>query len=147
MLTGSIADIPLAVASLADIALGLLLLSGVVLVVAVLDAILPAGRAEPMGRLRLVRTTDPEEPPRAYGFPVVAQPALPVREGEDGPGWYRVIGVVRETGEDIDLRVDAMTMANAKVKAELKGVIVTQVRKDVDAGDGPPEPRGEGAEI
>src|SRR3954471_17420710 len=113
MLTGPITHIPLAVASLGDVAVALLLLSGVVLVVAVLDAILPPGRAGAVGRLRLVRTTDPDEPPRprAYGFPVVAQPALPVREGEDGPGRYHVVGAVSESGEDVELLLDAMTMA------------------------------------
>jgi hypothetical protein len=75
------------------------------------------------------------EPPqprddRTGGFPVTALPALTVREGEDGPGRYRVVGVVRATGADTKMYVEAMSLANAKVKAELMGVIVTEIVKD-----------------
>jgi len=91
---------------------------------------------------------DPDEPPRprTYGFPVVPRPALPVQDGQDGPGRYRIVGVDCDTGEDVELHVDALTMANAKVKAELKGVIVTQIRKDVETGAGPHDPRDGGTE-
>jgi hypothetical protein len=54
---------------------------------------------------------------------------LPVQEIGRGPGRYRIVGVVAATGTDIRMYVDAETPANAKVKAELKGVIVTEVEK------------------
>ena len=38
--------------------------------------------------------------------------------------------MVRQTGVDIKMHVVAATLANAKVKAELKGVVVTQIDKE-----------------
>jgi hypothetical protein len=75
-----------------------------------------------------------------HGFPVVTEPgAIPgagemggplrVQDIGRGPGRYRIVGVVSATGTDIRMYVDAETPANAKVKAELKGVIVTEVEK------------------
>src|SRR3954447_13966961 len=78
----------------------------------------------------LKRRANEPAAPRSYGFPVVPQSALPVRNGDDGPGRYRVGGVNRATGADVTLHVDAATLANAKVKAELQGVIVTAVEKE-----------------
>jgi hypothetical protein len=45
----------------------------------------------------------------------------------DGPGRYRVSGVDRESKMDTSLVLRADSAANAKVKAELEGVIVTAV--------------------
>lgn len=56
-------------------------------------------------------------------FPVI----LPATDPIDEAGTYRVIGVDRETSSDIELKIPAATLANAKVKAELKGVIVTRI--------------------
>jgi hypothetical protein len=70
-----------------------------------------------------------------HGFPVVTEPSAmgeagwPVQDIGRGPGRYRIVGVVAATGTDIRMYVDAETPANAKVKAELKGVIVTEVEK------------------
>ena len=76
------------------------------------------------------------------GFPVVTEAGAadvvvedvrtapaPVQEVGRGPGRYRIVGVVAATGTDIRMYVNAETPANAKVKAELKGVIVTEVEK------------------
>jgi hypothetical protein len=62
-------------------------------------------------------------------FPVVADPvpALPI--SNDGPGRYRIVGVVAATGTDTKMFVEAETLANAKVKAELRGVVVTEIAK------------------
>jgi len=70
------------------------------------------------------------EPPRSYGFPVTVLPAVPVTDSNDGPGRYRIAGVVRKTGVDIKMHVEAATMANARAKAELNGVLVTGIEKD-----------------
>jgi hypothetical protein len=43
---------------------------------------------------------------------------------------YRVIGVDKAKCLDAILRIDALSEANARVKAELKGLIVTAVRED-----------------
>jgi hypothetical protein len=40
---------------------------------------------------------------------------------------YRIVGVDSETRTDLDFEIDAATAANAKVKAELAGVIMTEV--------------------
>jgi hypothetical protein len=55
------------------------------------------------------------------GFPLPAQP--------DGPGTYRIIGVDRATREDKDITVQAASSENARVKAELDGIIVTEVHR------------------
>ncbi len=107
----------------------LLLLAGIVLLVLGLaprnppdtETKLPPGAGDV--------TPMPAKPPRSYGFPVIPQPVLPADPADDGPGRYRVIGVHRDTEEDVELVIDARTLANAKVKAELRGVIVTQVEK------------------
>jgi hypothetical protein len=57
----------------------------------------------------------------ARGFPLPAQP--------DGPGSYRVIGVDRTTREDKDITIEAASSDNARVKAELEGIVVTEVRR------------------
>jgi hypothetical protein len=63
-----------------------------------------------------------EVEPRVYGFPVIGA-------GCDGSqmSTYLVIGVEAATSKDIRTLVDAETAANAKVKAELRGIIVTDI--------------------
>ena len=65
-------------------------------------------------------TTRPSPPPLAHGFPL---------EPADGPGRYEVVGVNRESKLDTTWQCDAQSLANARVKAELEGIIVTSVRK------------------
>jgi hypothetical protein len=56
-----------------------------------------------------------------HGFPVkVITPA-------DGPGRFRVIGVDRESTLDVTDYITADSEANAKVKAELRGIVVTRI--------------------
>jgi hypothetical protein len=59
------------------------------------------------------------------------RPAFPiVPTGEaDGPGTYRVVGVDKTTRADREITVEAASRANAQVKAELEGLIVTAVTK------------------
>jgi len=66
----------------------------------------------------------------AYGFPVVADAPAPVQSIGTGRGRYRVAGVVAETKADVTLYIVADSPANAKVKAELSGVVVTDVPKE-----------------
>ncbi len=47
----------------------------------------------------------------------------------DGPGAYTVRGVKRDDGTDIVLTIEADSMANAMVKAELQGVVPTSAEK------------------
>jgi hypothetical protein len=56
--------------------------------------------------------------PKPSGFPVV-----------DGPGTFLVIGVDRATRADKSITVSAASSENARVKAELDGVVVTEVRR------------------
>jgi hypothetical protein len=57
------------------------------------------------------------------GFPMV-----PAAEA-DGPGTYQVCGVDKETRIDKEIVVEAASRANAQVKAELEGIVVTRVTK------------------
>ena len=43
----------------------------------------------------------------------------------DGPGLYRVHGVDKGTGNDIMDRIRADSSANARIKAELRGIVVS----------------------
>ncbi len=61
----------------------------------------------------------PESPP--------PPPPPPPRRELETPGRFIVVGVDKATGMDTRLVIEADTAANAKVKAELKGVIVTNV--------------------
>ncbi len=56
-----------------------------------------------------------------------ASSAGPTASPPDGPGRFRVVGVNRQTGEDAELVLEAQSLANAKVKGELKGIAVTAV--------------------
>ncbi|MGD0540595.1 MAG: hypothetical protein ABSB33_03655, partial [Tepidisphaeraceae bacterium] len=66
--------------------------------------------------------------PGPRGFPVVADAAVEVSSA-DGPGQYRIQGVHKETKLDISKYVQADSAANAMVKAELDGIVVTSVKK------------------
>ena len=44
-----------------------------------------------------------------------------------GSQQYRVVGVDRNTGDDVEIVIDAVTEQNARVKADLQGIIVTEV--------------------
>ena|SRR5437016_13353637 len=57
-----------------------------------------------------------------------AFPVLPAAE-PDGPGSYRIVGVDKSTRADRAITIDAASRANAQVKAELEGIIVTGVSK------------------
>jgi hypothetical protein len=66
--------------------------------------------------------------PKPSGFPIITR--IPeYSPPTDGPGRYRVQGVDRNTKSDITRDIPADTLANAKVKAELDGIIVTSVDK------------------
>ena len=87
---------------------------------------------------RLPEDDDLAEPPlprEARGFAVVTEPveARPADApfGPDaGPGRYRVVGVVRQTQSDITTFIEAQSLANAMVKADLRGIIVTEIVKE-----------------
>ena len=55
--------------------------------------------------------------------------AFPVIPLHDGPGNYRVRGVHRDTRADMERPIQADRRANAQVKAELDGMVVTSVDK------------------
>ena len=57
--------------------------------------------------------------------PESAMPAFPVTTG---PATYRISGGDKETGFDVVEYVRAESEANARAKAELRGVVVTNVR-------------------
>ena len=61
----------------------------------------------------------PGEPARTPG----PEPAA------DGPGRFRVLGVNKESRADTELVVEAGSAANAKVKGELEGIVVTGVER------------------
>jgi hypothetical protein len=56
--------------------------------------------------------------PTLRAFPVV-----------DGPGTFQVFGVERDSRTDWSSVIEADSSANAQVKAELEGIVVTQVRR------------------
>lgn len=47
----------------------------------------------------------------------------------DGPGRYRIHGVDQNTKNDVTRDIHADSLANAKVKAELNGIVVTSATK------------------
>ena len=59
---------------------------------------------------------------QACGYDLRATP-------RDRFGRFKIRGVVKATGQDIKTYVDAETAANARVKAVLKGIIVTSVER------------------
>jgi len=59
------------------------------------------------------------------GVTVIPDYSMPA----DGPGTYRIQGVNRENKMDATLNILADSAANAKVKAELDGIVVTTVTR------------------
>ena len=43
--------------------------------------------------------------------------------------YYRVVGINRQTGADVIVRVEAVSSANAKIKADRHGIEVTGIRR------------------
>ena len=86
--------------------------------------------------VRRARVLDAQAPPS--GFPVLAAVPVQVPAGppEGQGGTFRIVGVDRATGGDVDLLIPAATVANAHVKAELRGIVVTEVTR-VAAGEQP----------
>jgi hypothetical protein len=61
--------------------------------------------------------------------PNVPRRAFPVELIDDGAGRYRICGVERETEKDQQVMIEADSRANALVKAELRGIVVTRIEK------------------
>jgi hypothetical protein len=57
-------------------------------------------------------------------------PPVVGRESPDGPGHYKIIGVDKESKLDTTWYVNAESRDNAKVKAELEGIVVTSVIRE-----------------
>ena len=55
--------------------------------------------------------------------------AFPVIPLSDGPGDYIVRGVHKDTRADTERTIQAESRANAMVKAELEGIVVTSIDK------------------
>lgn len=66
--------------------------------------------------------------------PPMAQRGFPLdedfRKAYTGPGKYKVSGVDRQTKLDVTAYYDAASPGNAKAKAELDGIVVTEVEFD-----------------
>jgi hypothetical protein len=110
--------------------------SAAVVLVALLGAVLLFGVVTGVVLRRVrARASAAAAPPMtphssAHGFPVIVDEPTPAQPIGTGRGRYRVAGVVAETKVDVTLHVDADSPANAKVKAELSGVVVTDVSKE-----------------
>lgn len=65
-------------------------------------------------------------------IPSTFAPRSPVELGADveSPGRFRIDGVDRESGMDTTWRCNADSQANARVKAELQGIVVTAVHRE-----------------
>jgi hypothetical protein len=48
---------------------------------------------------------------------------------DNGPGMFRIVGVYKDDGADAEITLDAQSPANARVKAELQGIVVTEVQR------------------
>jgi hypothetical protein len=77
------------------------------------------------GPVKSINSRLSNESQPTHAFPVVATTAAPV----DGPGLFRVDGVDRESKLDTSWTVRADSQANAQVKAELEGIIVTRITR------------------
>jgi hypothetical protein len=104
---------------------GLILLSSVVaLIIALITYVVKSLLAE----WRPSAESNSESNARPPGFPVVT--VIPdYNPPTDGPGHYRIEGVDRNTKNDVTRDVQADSLANAKVKAELDGIVVTSITK------------------
>jgi len=67
-------------------------------------------------------------PGASPGVSPAPEPSAP-EPAADGPGSFRVVGVNKETHEDAELLIDAGSAANARVKGELEGLVVTSVER------------------
>lgn len=76
-----------------------------------------------------------EEYWRTGGVKPVVQPRVSAPEAPrhppltDGPGKYRIRGVERATQNEVTWHCDAQSVANAKAKGELHGILVTSVER------------------
>jgi hypothetical protein len=61
---------------------------------------------------------------RAHGSVPSAFPVQPL-----GPGRFKVTGVHKDTRQDMTWYCEADSAENAKVKAELEGIIVTRIER------------------
>lgn len=102
----------------------ILLFSVVALIIALITYVVKSLLAE----WRPSAETNSESAIRPPGFPVVT--VIPdYTQPTDGPGRYRIEGVDRNTKNDATRDIHADSLANAKIKAELDGIIVTSVTK------------------
>ena len=63
-----------------------------------------------------------------WGYPIHdTAPAFPVQP-KTGLSRYRIVGVDKETRMEVTDTIEATTADNARVKAELSGVVVTSVQ-------------------
>jgi hypothetical protein len=84
---------------------------------------------EGINELRRRGVPDANVPSTPPGFPVIE--VIPeYSPPTDGPGKYCIKGVDRESKMDTTLHIQAESAANAKVKAELDGVVVTSIQKE-----------------
>jgi hypothetical protein len=101
---------------------------GVVIVAALVILLLLRlilNRGKPIGTL--------ERKPERSARPLPSEIELPrelARAMSEGPGWFRIDGVDKETQMDTTMYVEARSVAAAKVKAELQGVVVTSCVRD-----------------
>jgi len=102
-----------------------MLLAGVIgLIIVIIKFAVKSGIQE----ARREATPGQNSVPHPPGFPVVtrdAEYAIP----PDGPGQYRIQGVHRQSKMDVSKYLQADSLANAKVKAELDDIVVTSVTK------------------
>jgi hypothetical protein len=91
---------------------------GLVVAVMIVVGIISAGVARGV-RQAQSQSGGNEVRPSPGGFPVVAE--------EDGPGTFRVTGVDRTSSVDVTDHIAAESAANARVKAELRGIVVTKI--------------------
>jgi hypothetical protein len=116
-MNGYVAGVSLAQIELAPIHWFLLALAGILVVVGAVWIISE-------GVARGMRSASPHQPNTDLhsppgGFPVLAE--------TDGPGKFRITGVDQRTSLDVTDYITADSAANAKVKAELRGIVVTKI--------------------
>lgn len=89
-----------------------------------------SGIAAPMAFKKAAETAKVQAMGTAMGMAPAGPPIQPAPPPVDeGPGVFDVLGVNRQTGQDSTMRIEAGSPANAKVKAELAGLVVTAVRR------------------
>jgi hypothetical protein len=91
--------------------------------------VLSVRREDPMLRLAKYLSAGPNPAGKDYpGITVIPDYSPPA----DGAGLYRIQGVNRDTRQDTTVEIQADSAANAKVKAELDGIVVTSVVRTAD---------------